>query len=223
MNHATVRREFLQSEEGRIFVIGCLMLMAWVGAAAILWRTENRWWNDVLTLGFAHMLAGKGVSIAQGVAAGMPGALIAFLAVYVDTMALFIIYPVLIFSYEHFVHAPLYQRHMKRVFDSAQKGIGRVGRFKIAGLFAFVWFPFWMTGVVVGAVLGFLMGMRTWIIMCTVILGTTSAVLCWVYAYDALFGWISVVDERIVKTAIVAILAMALVARLVRKKRPARP
>ena len=180
---------------------------------------DSHWWNEVITIGFAHMLAGKAVSIAQGMAAGMPPSMIVLLTVYVDSMALCILYPILIFAHEHLLDAPLYERHMKRVFDSAQKGVDRVGRFTIVGLFAFVWFPFMMTGVIVGAVLGFLMGLRTWLIMATVILGTTTAVVSWVYAYDRLFSWLTVIDGHTVQGFLLVVIAGVIARRFMRQKR----
>ncbi len=47
------------------------------------------------------------------------------------------------------------------------------------GLFIFVWFPFWMTGPVVGCVIGFLIGLRIWVNITAVLAGT----------YVAIFGW----------------------------------
>jgi len=219
--HRPLRSRFLRSEEGPIFVLGCCMLLLWVAVAAALFQLKHPRWLDVLTVGLAHMVAGKPVSIAQGLQAGMPSPLIAFLAIYADTTALFIIYPVLVFCYRNFFENRFFQAHMKPVFDKAQANINKLRRFKIVGIFVFVWFPFWMTGVIVGAVLGFLVGLRTWITLATVIAGTTTAVVCWVYAYDQLFGWLGFVNERI-PDSLILVLLLALVAyRIVSKRREA--
>lgn len=49
----------------------------------------------------------------------------------------------------------------------------------LIGLFAFVWFPFWMTGPVVGCVIGFLLGLRAWVNIAVVLSGTYLAILAW--------------------------------------------
>jgi hypothetical protein len=56
-----------------------------------------------------------------------------------------------------------------------------VRRYGIIGLFAFVWFPFWMTGPVVGSVIGFLLGMRIWLNMTVVLTGTYVAIVGWAF------------------------------------------
>jgi uncharacterized membrane protein len=221
MTHASTRslsETFLHSEEGRLFLLGCLMLIAWVCVGAALCHSDHPWWAEIFGVAVAHMFAGKAVSIAQGIAIGMPGGLIASISIYADMTALFITYPILIFSYKHFVDRPFYEKHVKHIFESAQKGLDRVGHSKIVGLFAFVWFPFWMTGVIVGAVLGFLMGMRTWAIMLTVMIGTTSAVICWVFAYDYLFGWVTGIGEPVLYVFI-GLIILAVVIHHIRRRR----
>jgi uncharacterized membrane protein len=218
-NGSSYQLEFLRSEEGRIFVTGCCMLIGWVVASILLWRMQSPLWDNILTLGFSHMVAGKGVSIAHGMQAGMPHWLIAILATYVDVMAMLLLYPLLVFSYRNFFERRFFQKHMKKVFDSAQRNIGRMRRFKIAGIFVFVWFPFWMTGVVVGAVLGYLLGLRTWVTLTTAGVGTATSVLCWVYAYDRLFAWLGWVKEGIPSSVIIVALAALIAHRIVVKRR----
>ena len=214
-----IREAFFRSEAGRLFLFGCVMLIAWVITAALLCYRQHPWWAEIFAVAVAHMFAGKAVSIAQGTALGMPGGLIAAISIYADMTALFITYPILIFSYEHFVEGPFYEKHVKRVFESAQKGMDRIGRFKILGLFAFVWFPFWMTGVIVGAVLGYLMGMRTWAIVLTVLLGTTSAVICWVFAYDFLLGWVTAIGEPVIHVLVTLVIVAIVIHHMRRRRR----
>ena len=76
-----IREAFLHSEEGRIFILGCLMLIVWVMTAAALCYSQHPWWAEIFSVAVGHMLAGKGVSIAQGTAIGMPGGLIAAISV----------------------------------------------------------------------------------------------------------------------------------------------
>jgi uncharacterized membrane protein len=85
---------------------------------------------------------------------------------------------------------------MKGILASAKKDVSRFAKFKIAGIFLFVWLPFFMTGVVVGAVLGHLLGLKTWLNLITVVLGTLSASVCWLYAYDYLYARLEHIPPR---------------------------
>lgn len=210
---------FLQAEEGSIFIGGCTMLIIWVVAVAILWRLHSDMWTTILTMGFTQAIAGRAASIAHATSAKLSLSLMVPLSIYFDVMLMFIIYPLMVFSYKHFLEERFFQKHMKSVFDSAKKGLTRFRRFKIISVFMFVWFPFWGTGIVAGAILGFLLGLRTWVNIITVILGSTSAVICWVFAYDKLFGWLSDVNEKI-PIAITAVIILVLaVSRLLNKRK----
>ncbi len=48
-------------------------------------------------------------------------------------------------------------------------------------LFIFVWFPFWMTGPVIGSIIGYLIGIRHYTTMFIVLSGTSLAILVWTY------------------------------------------
>lgn len=196
-SNAGIWARFLLSQENSVFLAGSCMLIFWVAALAVLWRIENALWTHMLTMGFTQLLAGRAASIAAATQADMHPALMILFATYIDTTTVFILYPVLVFSYKNLFERRFYKTHIGPVFQSAQKRVGKLRRFKIAGVFLFVWFPFWMTGIIIGSLLGFLMGLRTWVNMTTVVLGSASAVICWVYAYDKLYNWVGEIHKGI--------------------------
>ena len=215
MMESTVSRDSLSAGENRIFVVGCCMLIVWVVAVAGLWRLGQPLWPDILTMGFTELFLGRAASIAQATQAEVHPALIVFLATYVEILTTFILYPVLILSYRSLFERRFFQRHMKPVFVAATKGVDRFSQFKVVGVFLFVWFPFWGTGVVVGAVLGYLLGLKLWANMTTVTLGTMTAIICWVFAYDKFFTWLGGIHESIPLMATIGLIVILILWRMV--------
>ena len=72
-----------------------------------------------------------------------------------------ILYPLFVLSWNRLIDIGRLGPYLARVHASAESQQGWVRRFGIAGLFLFVFVPFWMTGPVVGAIIGFLLGLRT--------------------------------------------------------------
>ncbi len=76
-------------------------------------------------------------------------------------------------------------RLIKNIFERTNKAAGahkpKIQKYGIVGLFVFVWIPFWMTGPVVGCVIGFLLGLRTWVTITVVLSGTYVAILGWAF------------------------------------------
>ena len=203
-------RRFLIAEEGGIFLLGCVLLIAWVIFIAVMWRIEHPYWGPMLGMGFTQMLAGRAASIAQAMTTDLPRGLTLGLATFFDTVAALIYYPILVFSYRNLVERRFFQNRMEQIFESARKGAERFRKYKILGVFAFVWLPLWMTGPLVGAIAGYLLGLRGWVSMLTVTLSTFCACATWVYAYDQLFGLVGDVHGLmpvIVTAVIIAVLA----------------
>jgi len=76
---------------------------------------------------------------------------------------------------------------MARTQRYAEAQRPRALRWGIPGLLLFVWFPFWMTGPVVGSIIGFLIGLGPWTTMAVVLAGTGLAIVCWVFVLDQVF------------------------------------
>jgi len=202
-------------------VFGCCLLILWIEAVAMCLQLNDPLWMQLVTMGLTQTIAGRAASIAQATQANMHPGLMTFLAVFYDSVAMLITFPVLVYSYRNFFERRFFQKHMKRVFDSAEKGLTRLRQFKIASVFMFVWIPFWMTGVVVGAVLGYLLGLRHWVTILTATLGNVAAVLCWVYAYDRLFGWLGKINRNLSVIVTIVIILALVVGRIVWKIREA--
>ena len=191
-----LKQQIMLSEESSVFVVGSLMLIAWFLAIATQWYLGQAWEQWVI-MGFTELFLGRGVAIAKAVEMGMPPGLLIGLATYVDAVTVFLCYPALVLAYRNLVGGRPVDKRMKGILETAEKNVNRFAKFKILGIFVFVWLPFFMTGVVVGAVLGYLLGLKTWPNMITVTLGTLSAAVCWLYTYDFLYGWLAQIHSEI--------------------------
>ncbi len=214
-----IRKKFFNSEVGTIFIVGILLLLMWLSVIILLFKLGNSLWLTILTMGFTQVLGGRAASIAQATQAELHPLLIVLLATYVDMLVVFILYPMMVFSYDHFFERRFFQKHMKPLFESVQKSVTRFRSHKIIGVFLFVWFPFWMTGVIIGSLLGFLLGLRPWVNMVTVTMGTLSAVFCWVFAYDLLFSWLGQINKQIPLGITVLIIAGLIINRFFHSKK----
>ncbi|MGD9872785.1 MAG: small multi-drug export protein [Kiritimatiellia bacterium] len=215
------RQQIMLSEESSVFVVGSWMLIAWLLAVAVLWRLGHPWEQWVI-MGFTELILGRGVAIAKAVEMDMHNGLIIFLATYIDAVTVFLFYPVLILAYRNLLEGRFVDERMKGIIESAEKNVNRFAKYKIIGILVFVWLPFFMTGVVVGAVLGYLLGLKTWTNMVTVTLGTLSAAVCWLYTYDNLYGWLENINSEIPVIFTTVLIAALIAHRLwmeARKKR----
>lgn len=204
------------SEEGLIFFLGCVLSLGWHLGILLLWRLQNPYWLDTLTFGFTNVVFGRAPAIAHGTAAGLSAPVMVGFITYIDTATVCLAYPPIVLSYKNLLERPRLQRPVQRMLARAERGLTRFGAYKMIGVFVFVWLPISMTGVVVGSALGFLMGLRSWVTLLTVMAGTCTASICWVYATGTLFTWLSRLDPRLPLFCTVVLFAALIAFRLYR-------
>lgn len=171
-----------------------------------------------ITLGFAAM---TGLNLLIGLAAGMSFGyahgfghlpVIASSALS-DTLQVLVFYPLFVLSWNHLIDLGRFGPYLARVRASAERQQGWVRRFGIAGLFLFVFVPFWMTGPVVGAVIGFLLGLRARVNLGVVLAASYVSIVLWALLFDQLNALAASYHRWALFIAVVALLLLALVAR----------
>ncbi len=79
-------------------------------------------------------------------------------------------------------------RDLQKSADSQKHTWVRLG---IPGIFLFVWIPFFMTGPIVGSILGRLIGLGLFVNLLTVIISSLTSITVWVFFWDRLSRFIS--------------------------------
>ncbi|MBN2589293.1 MAG: small multi-drug export protein [Sedimentisphaerales bacterium] len=171
----------LTTSEGKIFLAGivfALLYTVWLGAAFIFDPVNVQ--NLVGVTGL-EILFGRAASMAYGYSFGIKHSTIILVCMVIETILVLLFYPLFVFSWRHL----LVIKSLKRFFDKLQKAAvthqDKVRKYGLIGLFAFVWFPFWMTGPVVGCVIGFMMALPVWLNLSVVLIATYIAIFCWAF------------------------------------------
>jgi len=126
-------------------------------------------------------------------------------------------------SCKKLIRLPWLDSAIRSVQVSARKQRHHLLGWGIPGLIAFVWFPFLMTGPVVGSVIGYLLGMRPWMVVSVVMFGTVSAIISWTFLMHMLNGWMESVNPLVPTLFVAIILGIVLTVRLRKMRRNGRP
>jgi len=178
-------RQLFKTTEGRILLLGIAIALAGLIAMGLVafWSPEA---SEVMgAMSFANLVFGTVVSMSIGYAAGYGHALVIPVNFWVETVVVLLFYPVFVLSMRKLVELPRLKRYLESTQAAAERHHGRVRRYGVIGLFIFVWFPFWMTGPVVGSVIGYLLGFPAWLTLSVVLAGTFMTMVVWAYL---LFG-----------------------------------
>ncbi len=137
-------------------------------------------WRLVLEL----LFLGRAISIADGIANGFSSLYLLFQNGLEDIVLLLILYPWVVAGYEGVAGHRLLAGTIDRVKRTAEANRKVVEPWGVVGLWTFVFFPFWSTGALVGGVVGYLLGMRTWLVFTSVFAGHLLSVVSLIWVFD---------------------------------------
>jgi len=174
-------RQLFKTAEGHILLLGISVALAGIVIMGMVafWSPETS--RMMGAMSFANLVFGTIVSMSIGYAAGYGHDLVIPVNIWVETVMVLLFYPLFVFSMRKLVEFPRLKRYLERTQQTAERHHDKVRRYGIAGLFLFVWFPFWMTGPVVGSAIGYLLGLPAWMTLSVVLAGTVAAMIFWAY------------------------------------------
>lgn len=166
-----------------------------------------------------NLLIGPGAGMTFGYASGMTHQQVVPLNMLVETLHVLIFYPLFALGWQHLFDLPALKSFVARMHEAAELRGGMVRRFGIAGLVVFVFVPFWMTGPVVGSIIGFLIGLRPWVNLTVVLLTTYVAISLWALLLNELSAWAATFDRLAPWALLVAIVLIAATGHLLHRNR----
>lgn len=195
--------------EGRMLGLGLALTGLGLLAFGIGWHLYPDGILPYAIMTGLNLIIGREAGMSFGYASGFGHSQVVPLNILIETIQVLVIYPLFVQSTRHLVKLRVLQPFITRIHRAADSGGGMVRRFGIAGLFVFVFVPFWMTGPVVGAIIGFLIGLRPWVNVAVVLVSTYIAIGIWALLLNELNVWASTVNRFAPYVLFVAIVAIA--------------
>lgn len=142
-------------------------------------------WQLVLELA---VIGGRAVNVSHGIAYGYSPLYLVFQCGLQDIVYTLILYPWVIRAYFGLAGIGVPGRVLDALRRAAERQKGVLEPFGAIGLWLFVAFPFWSTGVVNGAALGFLLGLRLRLNLAVVFSSHLTSMFVMILFFDALRG-----------------------------------
>lgn len=210
-----LRRELLRTIEARILASGLFLSFLTVVALSIGWLVNPELATPFAAMTGLNLTVGRAAGMSFGYASGLRHPSVITSSVLVETIQVLVIYPLFVLSWNRLVDA----RHMRRLLvgmrRSAEANQSWVARYGMIGLFAFVFLPFWMTGPVVGSVIGFLIGLKARHNLPIVLSATYAAVAIWAVFFEHMNDWFAAYGHYAAFGLVMVVAVAALAQRVV--------
>jgi uncharacterized membrane protein len=200
------RVALLAGPEGCILLLGLALTAAhllWLGVEFLLDGKQSQ-----VLMGTTATAAvfGRAAGLAFGYTMGLGHRTVIPICMIVETVMVLLFYPLFVFGWRHLLVIKWLKNLFDRIHNAAETHKDKVQKYGIIGLFAFVWFPFWMTGPVVGCVIGFLLGLRAWVNMAVVLAGTYVAIFVWALFLHQVHERVAAYSSRATVVALVVLI-----------------
>jgi len=182
-----VWRQLFKTTEGLILLFGIAIALIGIISMGVIafWSPQT---SEIIgAMSIASLIFGTVVSMSIGYAAGYGHTLVIPVNMWIESVVVLLFYAVFVLSMHKMVVFPRLKLYLERTRTAAERHHEAVRRYGIAGLFIFVWIPFWMTGPVVGSVIGYLLGFPAWLTLSVVLAGTLMTLLSWAYLLHGLY------------------------------------
>lgn len=177
-----------KTAEGHILLLGIAIALAGLVAMGLIAFMSPQTSEIIGAMSFTSLILGTVVSMSIGYAAGYGHALVIAVNMWIETVMVLLFYPVFVLSMRKLVELPILKEFLERTQSAAVRHHEKVRRYGVMGLFIFVGVPFWMTGPIVGSVIGYMLGFPAWLTLSVVICGTFMTLLVWDYLLFGLFA-----------------------------------
>ena len=210
------RTTLLAGPEGRLLLIAVALAFVYTLWLAFKVLTSPAESQILIGMTATTLVFGRAAGLAYAYSVGLGHATVIPVTIVVETLHVLVFYPLFVFSWRHLLVIKSLKNVFERIHRVAETHKAKIQRYGIIGLFAFVWFPFWMTGPVVGSVIGFLLGLPVWLNMTVVLAGTYVAIVAWAFFLRELHERVAAYDPYAAMALVMLLIVIILAGHLLR-------
>jgi len=210
-------REFISSQEGKIFIVGMLLLFGYFMSIVGVYMFSTDDANKLVAMSVTNFFFGRAAGISYGYTVAFSDGVIIFMNTMIEYIMVMIIYPLFVLSWNKSLHIGFLRHFFINVKKQRIKYRSFFERYGKYGLFIFVWFPFWMTGPVIGAIIGFLIGIKHYSTMFIVLSGTTLAIVIWTYSLKEMIVLLNQISANAPYIVLILFVVIAVGLKIIRR------
>lgn len=165
-----------------------------------------------------NLIIGRATGMTFGYASGLGHVQVVPFNMLIETIQVMVVYPLFALSWRQLIVLRRLQSYVARLHHAAESRGDLVRKFGIAGLFVFVFVPFWMTGPVVGSIIGMLIGLRPWVNLVVVLVATYVSIGVWALLLNELSAWAASFNHYAPYALVIAIALIVTVMQLLHRR-----
>ena len=186
--------------EVKILTIGLLLTLLAGLYLTFLLFADPRLYRVLSSTALVHIMGGRALGVATCLSANISLFYTIFYNFFLEVVIVLITYGVVVLIMRNVIQPKLLHSTVRNAELTAQKQKTKIKKFGAVGLFFFVMFPFFMTGPVIGAIIGYLLNYRAINNFLIVFSGTLTSIIVYALVGNNIIKFINqFVDVALVK------------------------
>lgn len=209
----TYRETLLKGETGNILIVGMFLTLFLVLSILISYHVDVSFANKLTGIVLSNLFVGRVPALSFGYAAQLPHVVVISVNVITELILVCVLYPLFVLSMQGILKVKALEEFFKEVTLKKQKHQEKFDKYGTVGLFVFVFIPFWMTGPIVGAMIGFLIGIKHYTTIVIVSIATTIAITLWGLFLQEIIDFLLKFDSEIAWALLCVFISFVLIFR----------
>lgn len=207
------------ASEARILMVGLGLAFLFSAALLVTLFLSPERGQDYLAMTSINIMFGRAAGLSYGYAVKLDPTLVLWVNILVETILVLLVYPLFVFSWNHLLEVKFLKKSMNRIADAAKANREWVRKYGMIGLMLFVFIPFWMTGPVIGCIIGYFLNFKPWHNIALVLFATYIAIYVWAVLLEGIHQRLAEYSPIASFLLVAALILLALVGRYLRRKR----
>lgn len=184
-------RERFDLIEVKILSIGLMLCALTGGYFAYLLFTDPGLYGVLSSTAVVHLMGGRALGIARCLSADISLIVTVLYNFYLEIVIVLVAYGVIVLIMRNVIQPKLFHSAVRQAELTAQSQKTKIKRYGAIGLFLFVMFPFFMTGPLIGSIIGYLLHYRAINNFLIVFSGTLTSIVAYALVGNRIISFIN--------------------------------
>ncbi|KJS30949.1 MAG: hypothetical protein VR64_13890 [Desulfatitalea sp. BRH_c12] len=177
--------------EVKVLTVGIALAFLALLFFAVLFFIDPHLNRVLVSAAFMNTMGGRSLGVATCLSAGLSPLFTIVFNLFIEIIAVMISYGFLVLIMRNVIEPKLFRNAVRQAEMSAQNQKTMIKKYGVVGLFLFVMFPFFMTGPVVGSIIGYLLNYRVINNFLIVFSGTLASIIIYTLAGNRFLFYIN--------------------------------
>ena len=177
-----------------IILLGHFFCLVLAVVYALTWFLYGKPYDQTWRIIFLSLTLGRAAAVGACAKMGFGLSFIFYQIVFVDLIFILYLYPLFAKGFRQIVRIRYIGGYLQSIHEVALGYKSTVAPYGAIGLTLFVACPLWSTGPLVGTLVGYIIGLPAIIVLSAVTLGNILATVFWIWLYDWLDNWSSMLS-----------------------------